>query len=914
MIKYLLSLFLIIFMISNANAQITFWNTVAEKDLKVNQDDIIEYDMILKQANYFSFNKNALMSHLDSAPYREDSSASHVELALPNQDGSIEIYDIFKTKTLAPELAQNYPKIQSYIGKRSDNGKVNILRLTITPQGIYAMIKKPDVGQFFINPYDKNADYYVSFLKKNAVDITDFSCDVNPSDGFDEDHSDEVYTDSDYETFEVDDSTLRTYDLALACTGDYAQFHINEAGLSGGTTAEQTAAVLAAMVVTIDRVNTLYEIDLGVSLQLIPNNDQLIYLNPASDPYSTFFNLPSENQGVVDSTIGSANYDVGHVFSTEFGGFAPGQVCLNGQKAGGATGLPNPVGDPFDVDFAAHEFGHQFGADHTFNNFCQGARFNQTAMEPGSGNTIMGYAGICPPNVQSNSDANFHQVSILQIFNYISSGSGSSCGNFVAQSNTAPNIASLPPSYTIPNGTAFYLDASAVDAEGDPLTYSWEQFDNGISPSQPPQPTFTLGPNFRSFPPTTASKRYFPSFEQVLSNNLIPTWEVIPSVARSMEFVVTVRDNNLSVGQSARAFVDVNFASVGPFQVTSQNTENINWLPGETKTITWDVAGTTANGINTSNVNILLSTDGGITFNTTLASSTPNDGSHDIVVPNVQAAFCRIMVEADGNIFYALNPNTFAIDTNVSTTCDQYANNAPSVIPDGNGTPNSPSAGTPVFSSITIPDDIQNITDINININATHDSVDEILLQLLNSGSDFSNLWIGNCSGQATIDLTFNDSGGALPNPGSTSCGNPITGVYAPFDTDTSIADIFAPGTQGTFTLAAVDFVTGNTGSINSWEIEICSTTFSTEDNQINNFSIAPNPNNGLFNLNLTQPINNNSVISLYDIQGRLMEKLDFNPNLSTQQIQLKNQYQSGVYLIEVANREGKFIQKLVIK
>lgn len=914
MIKYLLSILLIVLMMSNSSAQRTFWNSIDEKDLKVNQDDIIEYDMILKQANYFSFNKTGLLSHLSTAPYREETSNSDIEVSLPNQDGSFEIYEMFKVKTLAPELAQNYPEIQSFVGRRANKRDASVLRLTITPQGIYAMIKKPDVGQVFINPYDKNGDYYVSFLKSDAQDITTLACDVNSPDGLVAEFDGDSESDYTYQTFTVDDNTLRTYDLALAGTGEYSQYHINQAGLGSGTATQQVAAVLAAMVVTVDRVNSIYENDMGVTFQIIASNDQIIYLDPGSDPYTgnNAGAMISENQVNITNVIGSNNYDIGHVFSTGGAGLASlNSICSSNGKARGVTGIANPIGDPFDIDYVSHEFGHQLGATHTQNNDCQ--RSNQSAFETGSGSTIMGYAGICPPNVQNNSDANFHQVSINQMFNNITSGVGASCGNFGSQSNTAPTITALPPSYTIPNGTAFYLDVNAVDAENDPITFNWEQVDNEIS-TQPPLASSTNGPNFRALPSSSDSRRYFPRLESVIANNLTPTWEVVPSVARSMDFVVTVRDNNIQVGQSSRDFTTVNFANVGPFQVTSQDTNNINWLPGETRTVTWDVAGTTANGINTSNVNILLSTDGGITFDTTLASSTPNDGSHDITVPNVQAAFCRIMVEAEDNIFFALNPNSFAIDTNVSTTCDQYANSTAFAIPDGNGTPTSPSAGSPVFSTIAIPDDIQNITDINIHINATHDSVDEILFQLQNSGSDFSNLWIGNCSGQANIDLTFNDNGSSLPNPGSTSCGDPITGTYSPVDTDTSIADIFAPGTQGTFALAAVDFVSGNTGSINSWEIEICSTTFSTEDNQINNFSITPNPNNGLFNLNFTQPVDSTSEISLYNIQGRLIEKLDFNPNLLTQQIQLKNQYQSGVYLIEISNNDGKFVQKLVIK
>ncbi len=505
----------------------------------------------------------------------------------------------------------------------------------------------------------------------------------------------------------------------------------------------------------------------------------------------------------------------------------------------------------------------------------------------------------CPPDVQGFSFDYYHVASIVQIFNTIEN----SCAQTTTIANSPPTVTPLS-NHTIPKSTPFVLEANATDADNDPLTYSWEQVDNQIS-TQPPLSTSTNGPSNLS---------YFPEIETLLNNQLQSTWEVLPSVSRNLFFTVNVRDNNINGGQNVSSFLNLAVEdAAGPFKVTSQNTPDINWLPGETRTITWDVAGTTGNGINTSNVDILLSTDGGFTYDTTLASNTLNDGTHDITVPNLQFPFCRIMVKAVDNVYFALNENMFAIDTNVTNVCDNYSNSTSENIPDGNGTPNSPSAGTPAFSTITIPDDIQNITDINININATHNSVDEILFQLQNSGSDFSNLWIGNCSGQATIDVTFNDFGAMLPNPGSTSCGNPITGIYSPLDTSTSIADIFAPGTQGDFTLAIVDFVSGNTGTLNSWEIEICSTTFSVEDNQQNSFSISPNPNNGTFYLNFSEVIDRGSEISVYDIQGRLIEKLNFKPDVLTQEVRLKNEYQSGTYLLEVANREGKFVQKLII-
>ncbi len=917
MIKNLLKLFFLCFLFSTTYAQKNPWKGIDYKDIKIDESEIIEYDITIKNASYFQMSKSDVLSSIISAPYREDASNSNVELKIPNSKGDFETYEIFKVKTLSPVLSSNYPDIHSFTGRRSDKNDGSVLRITITPYGFYGMVLKPDVGQVFINPLDKSSDYYTMFLKSSTSDLTQSSCLFhNQSDLIANQTSateNQIYT--------VDDSNLRTYRIAVAATGEYSQYHINQAGVGGGTTTQQIAAVLAAITVTVDRVNSIYERDLGSTMQLVANNDQIIFLNGNTDPYTNFdvFAMLGENQTTIDNVIQSANYDIGHIVSTAPGGgvAALGSLCVPGAKARGATGGVAPVGDPYDVDYVSHEIGHQFGAQHTFNNFCGGARSDAVAVEPGSGSTIMAYAGICPPNVQSNSDAHFHQISINQIYQNISIGNGSSCAALTGQPNSAPTITPVP-DYTIPNGTAFYLDVTATDAENDALTYNWEQINNGIAfpngQEQTPSPTSTTGPSFRSLPSSSDSRRYFPEFNAVLSGNLAPTWEVIPTVARTMNFAVTVRDNNINVGQSSRDVVIVNFANVGPFQVTSQNTTNINWLPGETRTITWDVAGTDANGINTSNVNILLSTDGGITFNTTLAANTPNDGTEDIVVPTLQAPFCRILVEPVDNVYYAVNQTTFAIDSNVSVNCDNFANNNAVAIPDGAG-PNQ--QGPLVTSVINIPSDINNIDDVNVTLDVSHTYIQDMVFQLASPSGEIVSLWSRNCDNEDSFVITFNDNGAALPSPG-TDCGPSPgpgpTGVFAPVDPDDDLLTVFSNGTSGDWTLQFADFFNGDVGTLNSWDIEICSTTFSVEDNQFNEFSISPNPNDGIFNLNFNQPLGNDSTISIFDIRGRLIESIEPNSNNTSLRVELQNEYQRGVYLVEVNNDNGKFVSKLIIR
>jgi len=911
MIKHILLIVFLLFIVQLSFSQYNYWKPADYKDLKASNLNVINDNLFIKKATYFELNLVDLKLHLNMAPYRQESIDSEIELILPDQNGDFEVYEMFKVQTLAPQLSQNYPEIQSYVGRKADKSDASVLRITITPQGFYAMVRRPNAGQLFINKYDTNGKYYMSFSKNDARHVDNFSCGVMPADGILGEFNEEDTTNLNDEALSVDDSTLRTYGLALSCTGEYAQFHINQANLSEATPAEQFEAVLGAMTVTMDRVNSIYEIDLGISFQIVENNDQVIYLNPNTDPFDNFniFSIIDENQAVVDNEIGSSNYNIGHVFSTGGGGFAPGSVCIDGDKARAVTGLSAPIGDPFDVDYVSHEIGHQFSAGHTQNNDCN--RFDFTAVEPGSASTIMGYAGICAPNVQSNSDAYFHQVSIAQIYNYISEGAGASCGDFSSQPNTAPVITPLPDSYTIPNGTAFYLGVEVTDDENDPLTYSWEQIDNEES-IQPPLTSSIAGPNFRSLPPSSESIRYFPKFSDVLNNNLSPTWEVVPTVSRSMNFVVTVRDNNLNVGQSDREFVEVNFANVGPFQVTSQNGTDINWLSEETKTITWDIAGTTGNGIDTANVDILLSTDGGATFDTILASNTLNDGTEDIVVPDIQSSACRIMVKPVDNIYYALNAEDFSI-SNSNVTCISYAENTSVAIPEGLGTPQNPEEGPTATSTINIPDNFTNVSDVSIFLNVIHSNVNDLNFELQAPNGDTIVLWSRNCNTEDSLDITFNDAGLSLPAEGS-ECSNPVTGIYAPFDSETDLTTLFVNGTAGEWVLSFSDFYPENTGILNRWSIEICSTNFSVESNVFNDFSIVPNPNNGIFTLNFNQPLGNNSNISIYDLRGRLVEKINPEQNTVPLLIELQNQPQRGVYLLEIANEQGKSIKKLVIQ
>lgn len=896
LLRQLLLILVYLTFLDSSVAQDNFWTPVDYQKLNLLRSHKLSLNV--GSSNYYSLDKSSFISHINLAPYRNETLKSNLILNIPNQKGDLQSFKLFKTNTLSPLLAQKFPKINSYIGKSLDDSG-SVLKLTTTGKGVFIMIIQPGVGQYFINPIDKAGQYYISFLKSKIEQTNQRQCDF---DSLNSKANTKPYQEINNTSADV--GFLRKYDLALACTGEYAKFQINNAGLNNASQQEQINAVLAAMTVTLDRINMIYERDLGVSMQLIPDNDLLIFLDPDNDPYSnnSVSTMLTENQTTLDDVLGQDAYDIGHVFGTGNGGVALlGSVCEDFIKAKGVTGSLSPVGDPFDVDFVAHEIGHQFGANHTQNNACQ--RNLSTAVEPGSASTIMGYAGICAPNIQNNSDAYFHYASINEIFNNISTGLN--CPERVEYSNSAPHIASLK-SYTIPLGTAFYLDVKASDTNNDVLTYNWEQLNNEISP-QPPLSTSEQGPNFRSLPSKIESRRYFPSFQNVLNNNLEPTWEVIPTVARSMNFSVTVRDNNVLVGQSSTETTAITFADAGPFQVTSQHTEGINWLPGETKTITWEVAGTNTNGINTSHVNILLSVDGGENFDINLALNIPNDGQENIIVPALKSSSCRIMIEPVDNIYYALNEVEFSINTILS--CDKFTNSNSVFIPDGKGE-NQP--GEMATSTINISEDITSIDDVSINIKISHTWINDLLIQLKNPQGDYITLWDRNCNDQNGFNISFNENGDALEPPNS-DCNTPLVGSFSPSDDALDLISLFSGGTQGDWTLEILDYWSLETGTLDLWEIEICSSTFSTEDNVLDSLVIFPNPNRGSFVVNLKQPLSQNSRLSIYDLQGRVIENIDIVLNSLTLEIDLKKQYQNGIYFLEILDQGKKTVQKLII-
>ncbi|WP_306349665.1 reprolysin-like metallopeptidase [Flavobacterium sp. '19STA2R22 D10 B1'] len=657
----LLLLAVIVFSLEGYSQQSKLWTLTNESTTSTLEK--VNRDSTPRKFDLFHLNLDLLKNKLQNAPLRNGSGVqSNVIVDFPNAEGKIENYRVYEAPVMHAELSAKHPDIKSYVGMGIDDATATI-RFSVTPFGVHTMIFSGKTGTQYMDPYTKDLQNYMVYNKQDLYTTRTFGCEVV------EDGVDEMKASIDPDiTVQASNGLFKTYRLAMACTIEYAAYHVNAAGLQAGTLAQKKAAVLAAMNVTMTRVNGLYEKDMSLTMVLVPTNESVIFIDSDSFNNTSASVLINQSQTVIDANIGFTNYDIGHTVSTGGGGLAQLNSPCSTSKARGITGSSAPVGDPYDIDYVAHEMGHQFGATHTFNNSCGGNRSGNTAVEPGSGTTIMAYAGICAPNVQSNSDAHFHAVSLAQMIAFVN-GAGN-CGVVVANNNAAP-VVEAGPNYKIPKGTAFILKGQATDADNATgLTYCWEQTDTQVS-TQPPIVSAVGGPNFRSLPPSLSPNRYMPALSSVLANNLAPTWEVIPATItadRVMNFALTVRDNKTpNGGQTNRDNMTVTFSGVaGPFVVTAPNTV-VSWQAGTNQTVTWNVAGTTANGIDAKFVDIYLSTDGGLTFTTQLANKVPNDGSEIVMVPNVVGTTNRIMVMGYDNIFYDVSNTNFAITTPATT-------------------------------------------------------------------------------------------------------------------------------------------------------------------------------------------------------------------------------------------------------
>lgn len=598
--------------------------------------------------------------------------------ALPMPDGSMREFRVWETPMMLPELAALNPETKTFTATAVDDATVTA-KLDFTLYGFHAMIFDGD-NTCFIDPWDNYRDgYYLVHYKHdlNRPANERMQCLLHNEPGGEQlMHADSELPPMAQKT--INGYQLRTYRLALSCSNQYAR-------ASTGLTTPTKAQVLAKMTTTMNRVNGVYEREFSVTMIFAANQNAVIFITAAGDPFnavnSSAGGCLTANQTLCNNTsiMGVANYDIGHVFTTGSGGLATlGCICIGNIKAQGTTGSPSPTGDAFDIDYVAHEIGHQFGSNHTFNSSsgqCGSNRAASLSYEPGSGSTIMAYAGLCSPdNVQNNSNPYFHAGSISRILTLIN-GSGS-CA---VQSPTGNKLVSYgaftPTTYSIPYLTPFELTAPvATDSLADSVVlYAWEQYDLGLAGDNNGTTwaaTTTVGPLFRSFNPSKSNVRVFPKMSSVLIGNLNTQHEKAPTVARAMNFRCLYRNirNNKGCVTIPDEMITLNAVtnSTGAgFKVTSQGTTGISYTGGSTQTITWNVVSTNTAPVNATNVDIYMSTNAGTTWQY-LVGRYPNTGTATVVVPNpaTNSTTTRFKVKGANNVFFNVNSSNFTVTYN----------------------------------------------------------------------------------------------------------------------------------------------------------------------------------------------------------------------------------------------------------
>jgi hypothetical protein len=904
-----------------------FWSAHKGESSKITTDKSVARLSFPKQFDLYELN----LSNIRQTLFSSQIANQKVIITLPNVNGGLEQFEIYEASNFEADLQAQFPEIRAYSGKGITD-KYATLKLSISPQGIQTMVFRTDKPNEFIEPYSADHTVYAVFKSQRDKGNLPWACSTDDKVMFDG-----ITPQAKNAAGKSSAAQLKTMRLAQSVTAEYSNYF-------GATSSAQVGLVLAAINNTLTRCNGVYEKDLALHLNLVAQSTNVIYYDPATDPYSAAATgsggaWNAELQNTLSSSLtgpatslaaNNAAYDIGHLFGASGGGGNAGCigcVCVNDtasttdkNKGSGFTspGDGIPSGDNFDIDYVVHEVGHQLGGNHTFSHASEGTGVN---MEVGSGVTIMGYAGITSYDFVPHSIDAYHAATIEQIQTNLA---GKTCPvtTSISANNATPVVSTLT-NYTVPKSTPFMLTGAATDANaGDALTYSWEQYDDvsgQTGASSGASATKASGPNWRSFAPTASPVRYFPTMSTVLSGltatpGLEVASEALSSVARTLNFRLTVRDNvpysataPIKVGQTNFKDMTVTVdATRGPLTVTSQNTNGITWNQGSTQTITWAVNGTNGSAGGT-NVDILLSTDNGATFPTVLVANTPNDGTQTITVPNIAAPYCRIMVKASGNIFFNVNVKNISIGyvVTTTTTCTDYTRTFSPAQTMATG-----------WTGYAIPaiTDSYTISDANFKVVCTAARTNQVSFGLVKPGSGVVDVPVfdGPTSGcnntKANLNAIFDDEGIAF------DCNATATGAsYIP---NTALSSLDGMNSAGTWLIAAKSTLTTNT--ITSATLTLCHTdtviTLATDSFGLQDFTIYPNPNNGNFNVQFTSNSSNEIKIGVHDLRGRLvLEKEYQNTGTFNQNVKL-NGVQSGIYLVTVQDGDRKETKKIVIE
>ena len=618
-------------------------------------------DLLPEAFRVVKLNRSAATQLQSRAPLENGTSlniTASVQFDIPLPGGNNMSGAFTESPVLSAQLQQQYPSIKTY--RLSEAITRNQLgRITITNAGISGLLFT-ERGSIYISPLgNEYPDVHMVYYVKDLKTTREVHCGIK-----------ENIANLQPVAPNAGDCQLRIFRLAIAATGEYTVWAGSQANAIGYITT------------TVNNVTAIYERDATIRFTLVTNNS-IVFPDAATDPYPTLASpdntLLITNHNTLNTNIGNGLYDVGMVFNDGWNGglAALGVACNNTFKGRAASGLDfgtganpddGPQGPIFDVT-VAHELGHQFNANHSFaatNGGCAGNANAGTAWELGGGSTIMAYANVCTPNFyQSQADHYFHSGNIAEIQSYVTGGSAS-CVTPSPILNTPPLVTVLAGAYVIPHSTPFTLSSTGTDFDGNTLFYTWEQMDAGVTTTNPPLPTDVAGPNFRSYPPSTDPNRTFPRIQDIIAG-ISPPYEVLPAIGRTMNFRVTARDQAAGGGCTSEANVAVTTsATTGPFIVTSQAAPTMLTANGaNTFTVTWNVAGSNLAPVNCTNVDILFSTDGGLTYPFVLAGNTANDGSELLVVPNLPTFIGRVRVQARNNVFFNIN----AANINIVSPC-----------------------------------------------------------------------------------------------------------------------------------------------------------------------------------------------------------------------------------------------------
>ncbi|MEL6141180.1 MAG: reprolysin-like metallopeptidase, partial [Bacteroidota bacterium] len=653
-----------LFIVGMLSAQLSGFEFIASESVPSN---LLSEELPLVAYERMILNAAELEANLEQAPMERSTGSPQAFIDLPTPEGHSLRFRIEESPVMHPELAARYPQIRSY----RVFGDFGPGRIAVSPAGVSASLMS-ESGEYFINPAMQGNNEHHLIYYNHDLDLTLGNLDLPAAEcGWEPGHMEE-----DEEYLEMlaraGSNTgagrssqaligMHVYDLALVCTGEFA-------AQQGGT----LEGVLSAYNEAVSLLNAILEREVAARFMLINNTESLIFLNAGTDPFTN-----ANEGGALLAQVGPAisgagipfnAFDLGHIFTgncTDVGGVVSGQACTSGKTRGVTCHSNNNIA-AIVRRIMSHEIAHQYAVGHSWNNCppSQGQLASGSAFEPGSGSTIMSYAGTCGnQNVAGNNDDYYHVGSLEQFIIYSREITGADCATILEPVNSEPEVSlDYVDGFFIPISTPFSLTGTATDIDGDNLVYTWEQFDLG--------PASTLGdpngnaPLFRSYEPTeNGFTRVFPRIDRIVnnSNSLV---EVLPTYSRDMTFRLTARDFNENAGGTGWATVAFEATDeAGPFLVSSPNTGDEVWQGGEYREIIWDVASTDQAPVNCQFVNVLLSDDGGFNYPIVLAENAPNNGSTFVTIPtDLVGTTYRIKVEAADNIFFDISNDNFTIE------------------------------------------------------------------------------------------------------------------------------------------------------------------------------------------------------------------------------------------------------------